>query len=132
MDRNVEVRLREALGNEEFETRLASGHFTPVIECPIEERQVRDEFARESDIAYQLKQFGAGQAFPRIGYNGTYDDTMDLLQAHRLVEESRELWARVPARWKEKYSTFAEFEADAIAGRLPKEEPPPVKEEPKT
>lgn len=122
MDRNVERVLREALGDAEFQARLESGHFTPTIACPESERQVRDEYARESDIAYQIKQFGAGRAFPRQGYSGLLDDSVDLLRAHELLDESVDLWNQMPQEIRREFRSFAELEAARAAGAWP---PPP-------
>lgn len=126
MDRNVERQLREALGDVEYESRLESGFFFPTVECPAKERQVRDEYARESDIAFQIKQFGAGQAFPRVGYSGISDDSVDLLRAYELLDESADLWSRMPDDVRSKYRSFAELEAARNAGEWPPKPPAPV------
>lgn len=110
MDYAEKVR-RSLFGDAEYERMKEAGDFDSFIVCPPEEKQVREEFARESDIAYQLKMFQAGQAFPRLGAgaSGVVDDSVDLLVAHELMADAEDSFKKLPPAVREKYHDYATF-----------------------
>jgi len=109
---------REMFGDAVYERMLKAGEFDAVSVAAPEERAVRDEFARESQIDFQLKMLGAGQAFPRPMYAGLLDDSMDLLTARSLAAEAEALWTRAPDDVKKAFPSYSDFMAATRDGRL--------------
>lgn len=126
----VEVQRRAMFGDF-YDTMVEGGMFDDGIECPPEERVVRDEFAREASIEFQLKQFQAGMPFRRQFTTGEADMDIDLLAAQEMVSDAYEVFNRLPKAVRDVYGTFGELEAAIQSGeflrRFPKEKP---KEEP--
>jgi len=116
MDYAEKVR-RGMFGDEVYEQMVLDGMFDPVTVCE-EKSMVRKEFVRESDIAMQLQRFQAGQTFTRVGVNGVYDDSLDLLSMHEMVKAAESKYRHAPDYIREKYSTFGELDAAARSGEL--------------
>lgn len=115
----IERRRRDMFGDVKYDAMAADGLFDPpVIECPESERKVRDEFARESSIEWQLQRFQAGQVPTRVGYSGIYDDSVDLLEAYRLQNEASALWNSTPPEVRKQFGDFGDVLTASKDGRL--------------
>lgn len=116
--RHEERVRRELFGDKEYERLLAAGEFDAFAVAAPEERCVRDEFAREFQIDFQLKMLGAGQAFPRPAYSGLIDDSLDLLTARNVAAEAESLWTRAPKEVREQFKSYGDFIEATRDGRL--------------
>lgn len=132
MSRIAEKVRMQMLGEKAFKLMNDGGDFDPSTECPASEELVRKEFQRETDVAYQMRMFGVGQAFQRRGVSGSVDYDVDRLSALAILEDASFLWKKLPVNVREKYKDWGEVEAAAMDGSLadlfkpaevPKEEP---------
>lgn len=117
MDHAERVR-RDMFGDAVYEAMVERGDFESYIACPPEERKVRDEFARESSIEFQLRAFAAGGPLGRVMQNGVYDDSIDRLEAEALVEAANNLWRRVPLKVRERFQSVEGMLGAARSGEL--------------
>lgn len=87
----------------------------PVIACTAEEDRTRQEYKLQADISYQVQRFG-------VGMHPAYGDQdfamLDLDVALKLVEDSREAWARLPQVVRARYGSWAAVEHAAQTGEL--------------
>lgn len=75
----------------------------------------RQEYALQSDLAYQVQRFGVGHH----GVSGVVDfDAMDLTTALQIVEESSQAWLRLPKVIRDRYQSWANVEKAAQTGEL--------------
>lgn len=119
---------RNMFGDVEFERMNALGVFDDVLECPPEEEQVRKEFQAEVDVAYQLKMFGAGQAFARQGHSGFVNYDLDRLSAEQFLAEAQQEWLKLSPELRAKFKTWEALEIASRNGELEKFLTPPLKE----
>lgn len=90
------------------------------VKCDPKEDRARQEFKAESETSTILARFGAGQAFPaRRLENGEVDFDLDLATAHRVVQESRDAWFRLPLEVRQKYRNWMELQGAVEAGEWP-------------
>lgn len=89
--------------------------FPVVVSCTEEESMTRQEYALQTDLAYQVQRFGVGQ----FGQSGIVDyDNLDLTTAIALVNESAERWAALPQAIRQRYGSWAAIEKAAKSGEL--------------
>lgn len=85
------------------------------VACTASEDMCRQEYALQSDLAYQVQRFGVGHH----GVSGVVDfDHMDLTTALALVEESNQAWLRLPKVVRDRYASWANVEKAAASGEL--------------
>lgn len=131
LNRDEMVR-RSIFGSTQYELLVEDNTFVAVADVadPSEE-QVRKEYQKETDLSYLLEAFTAGRAFPRVGVAGEVDYDVDRLSALLLLEESHQLFSKLPKELRERFPTWQAIEAANASGELyeflnPKKEEPPV------
>lgn len=88
---------------------------SPLIRCTAEEDMARQEYALQSDLAYQVQRFGVGQ----FGRSGVQDfDLMDLTKALAVIEESQQRWLSLPKVVRDRYQSWQNVERAAESGEL--------------
>lgn len=117
MDQAETIRVG-MFGRKQYDEMVKAGAFEQPLSCPMEEEEVRKEFARESSVMYQLEMFGAGQAFPRLGASGVIDFDLDRLRAMELLQEADYLFGQLPKVVREKYSNWGQVEIANATGEL--------------
>lgn len=92
-----------------------NGRRSPVVSCTAAEDMTRQEYAVQSDIAFQIQRFGVGHQ----GVSGVVDfDQMDLTTAMSLIEESAQRWLELPRVIRDRYQSWANVEKAAQSGEL--------------
>jgi len=86
-----------------------------VVECTAAEDMCRQEYALQSDLAYQIQRFGVGVH----GKSGIVDfDSMDLTAAMSLLEASQKAWLALPKVVRDRYMSWQNVQAAAESGEL--------------
>jgi len=94
---------------------VLEGGLSPVIVCTEGEDMARQEYALQSDLAYQVQRFGVGHHTK----SGAVDfDSMDLTTALGLVEASSQQWLQLPKVVRDRYQSWANVEKAAATGEL--------------
>lgn len=85
------------------------------LQCDPSQDMCRQEYALQTDLAYQIQRFGAGQPFQ----NGVVDfDGMDLTTAYGLIERAQLAWAELPRVVRDRYGSWQNVERAAQSGEL--------------
>lgn len=113
----AEVIRRQLFGDKEYERLAKSGAFNEITDCSDDPILVREEFARESDVSFQLKAFGAGQAF-RYGQNGVVDYDVDRMEAEAIISRGNELYRDLPEHLRNEFGSWEAIELAAESGEL--------------
>lgn len=87
----------------------------PGVVCTAEEDKARQEYAKSSDIGYQIQRFGVGHP---VSFGEQDFDLMDLTRAMEIVEQSAQAWLRLPKIVRDRYHSWANVEVAAKSGEL--------------
>lgn len=99
---------------------------TAVPVAPDGEDVCRQEFKQECDTSYQLKRFGAGQAFDRLRplQGGEVNFDVDFFDAQQAVQPLREAYAKLPLKMRVEFPTLSSFVAGVESGKVKAAEAP--------